>query len=159
MKPPVPFPSFLGPLTLSVLAGLFLAACQSTPTHYGAGGRSGGRVVEGVITSMNPTILRKNSGIGGFIGSSAGMIGGSMIGGDAAAHAAGAIGGLIVGTIAGNEAEKALSSKKAWELWIDGDNGQKYVMPVREPHPFVLDSRVKLVLGGHGHPVAIHPAP
>ncbi len=106
---------------------------------------------------MNPTILKKNSGgVGSFIGSSAGMIGGSMIGGDAAAHAAGALGGLLVGALAGNEAEKALSKKKGWELWIDGDDGRQYVMPVREPHPFEVNGRVKLVLNSYGQPASIH---
>lgn len=81
-----------------------------------------------------------------------------MIGGDAAAHAAGALGGLLVGAFAGNEAEKALSKKKGWEVWIDGDDGRKYVMPVRDPHPFQLDGRVKLVLNSYGQPMSIHPS-
>ncbi|MEM1296737.1 MAG: hypothetical protein AAGH89_15335 [Verrucomicrobiota bacterium] len=143
--------------SLGFLACL-LASCQTqSSSTYSSNGRAGGQVVEGSVTAMNPTVLKKKSGeVGSFIGSSAGMIGGSMIGGDAAAHAAGALGGLLVGALAGNEAEKALSKKKGWDLWIEGDDGRSYVMPVRDPHPFVLNGRVKLVLNSYGQPTSVH---
>ena len=114
-------------------------------------------MVMGKVTEMKPTVIqRSGSGIGEFIGTTAGAIGGGQIGGDSISNAAGAVGGAVLGAIVGQKTERTMARRKGWEVWIAGDDGKNYMIPVEEPAPFKVHSRVKLVISTQGQPISVH---
>ena len=77
----------------------------------------------GTIISVRKVIVQNDNGNGALLGTVAGGVAGSMIGGSDAAHILGAIGGAVVGGIAGNAAQEGLSSQEGYEYVVQLDNG------------------------------------
>ena len=76
-----------------------------------------------VVSVRQVTLSSENEGGGALVGAALGGVGGYAIGGDSTAHTLGAIGGALLGGIAGNAAQKGLSSQQAYEYVVKLDNG------------------------------------
>jgi len=75
------------------------------------------------VVSVRPIHVATQNGAGTAIGGIAGGIAGSQIGGGNTAHLLGAVGGAILGGMAGNAAQKGLTSQQGYEYIVRLDNG------------------------------------
>ena len=105
-----------------------LAACTSdiSSSHYSTGSvGSVAQVMGGTVVSVRQvSISSEDNNAGTLIGGALGGAGGSAIGGGDRAHIIGAIGGAVIGGIAGNAAQRGLSSQSGYEYIVRLDNGQ-----------------------------------
>lgn len=77
----------------------------------------------GTVVSVRQIQVASDSSAGTLIGGAAGGVAGSTIGGGDTAHILGAIGGAVLGGIAGNAAQKGLTSQGGYEYVVRLDNG------------------------------------
>lgn len=104
-----------------------IAACTSdiSTSHYSTGSvGSVSQTMGGTVVSVRRvTVSSEDEGGGALVGAALGGVGGYAIGGDSTAHTLGAIGGAVLGGIAGNAAQKGLSTQDAYEYVVRLDNG------------------------------------
>ena len=104
-----------------------IAACTSdiSSSHYSTGSvGTVAQVMSGTVVSVRQvSVSSEDNNAGTLIGGALGGIGGSTIGGGSTAHALGAVGGAVIGGIAGNAAQRGLSSQGGYEYIVRLDNG------------------------------------
>lgn len=114
-------------LTAAIAFVLPIAACTSdiSSSHYSTSSvGSVSQTMGGTVVSVRQvSVSSEDNNAGTLIGGALGGIGGSTIGGGSTAHALGAVGGAVIGGIAGNAAQRGLSSQYAYEYIIRLDNG------------------------------------
>ena len=112
---------------LTLLAATTLMGCQSNinSDHYSTN-QTGKVSTVSQCTVMNVRYVGVNSDTetGTLIGSIAGGVAGSTIGGGSTAHTLGAVGGALLGGFVGSAAEQGLSSQTGIEYVVKLDNGQ-----------------------------------
>jgi outer membrane lipoprotein SlyB len=110
-----------------ILSTAMLSACQSNinADHYSTNevGRVS-TVSQCTVMSVRYVGVNNDSGAGTLVGSVAGGIAGSTIGGGRTAHTLGAVGGALLGGMIGDATEQGLSSQTAIEYVLRLDNGQ-----------------------------------
>lgn len=113
--------------TAAMALVLPLAACTSdiSSSHYSAGSvGSVAQTMGGTVVSVRQiTVSSEDNNAGTLIGGAMGGVAGSQIGGGSTAHILGAVGGAVIGGIAGNAAQRGLSSQNGYEYVIRLDNG------------------------------------
>ena len=112
---------------LTLLTATTLMGCQSNinSDHYSTN-QTGKVSTVSQCTVMNVRYVGVNSDTdsGALIGSIAGGVAGSTIGGGSTAHTLGAVGGALLGGFVGSAAEQGLSSQTGIEYVVKLDNGQ-----------------------------------
>lgn len=148
-------------LLLVTVAALVMpiAACTSdiSSSHYATS--SVGRVnqtMSGTVISVRPiTVSSEDNNAGTLIGGALGGVAGSQIGGGDTAHILGAIGGAVVGGIAGNAAQRGLSSQTGYEYVIKLDNGN--MVTVTQGNDILLNPGQRCFVS-LGNPARVMPA-
>ena len=136
-----------------------IAACTSdiSSSHYSAG--SVGTVTQtiaGTVVSVRAiSVSSEDNNAGTLIGAGLGGVGGSAIGGGDRAHIIGAIGGAVLGGIAGNAAQKGLSSQQGYEYVIRLDNGN--MVTVAQGNDVLLNPGQRCFVS-LGNPARVMPA-
>ncbi len=112
---------------LSLFTATALMGCQSNinSDHYSTSqtGRVS-NVSQCTVLNVRYVGVNNDSGSGALIGTIAGGVAGSTIGGGSRAHTLGAVGGALLGGLVGAEAEQGLSSQTGIEYVVKLDNGQ-----------------------------------
>lgn len=145
--------------TTAVALILPLAACTSdiSSSHYSTS--SVGTVVQtmgGTVVSVRPiTVSSEDNNAGTLIGGAMGGVAGSQIGGGDTAHILGAVGGAVIGGIAGNAAQRGLSSQSGYEYVIRLDNGN--MVTVTQGTDILLNPGQRCYVS-LGHPARVVPA-
>lgn len=136
-----------------------MAACTSdiSTSHYSTSSvGSVSQVMGGTVVSVRRvTVSSEDEGGGALAGAALGGVGGYAIGGDSTAHALGAIGGAVLGGIAGNAAQKGLSSQQAYEYIVRLDNGS--MVTVVQGTDILLNPGQRCYVS-LGHPARVTPA-
>lgn len=136
-----------------------IAACTSdiSSSHYSTSSVGAvAQVVAGTVVSVRQiTVSSEDNNAGTLIGGALGGIGGSTIGGGSTAHALGAVGGAVIGGIAGNAAQRGLSSQQGYEYVVRLDNGN--MLTVTQGNDVLLNpgQRCYVTLGS---PARVMPA-
>lgn len=114
-------------LFLTLVATTALMGCQSNinSDHYSTSqtGRVS-NVSQCTVLNVRYVGVNSDTGSGTLVGSVAGGIAGSTIGGGSTAHTLGAVGGALLGGLVGSATEQGLSSQTAIEYVLKLDNGQ-----------------------------------
>lgn len=109
--------------------------------------------VTGTIVSIQPVQIEANdANMGTAVGGVAGGLAGAMLGGGNAKYATGA-GGVILGAIAGNQIDKATSTRDALRISVKLDNSKKTVSVVQlkdKRMSFWVGQSVQVLMGGNG---------
>lgn len=109
------------PLAVSGIAG---CASDINSNYYSTSSIGQVSQAQGcTVVSVRPIQVSTENGMGSAIGSIAGGIAGSQIGGGNTAHLLGAVGGAILGGFAGNAAQDGLTSQMGYEYVVRLDNG------------------------------------
>ena len=136
-----------------------LAACTSdiSSSHYYTD--SVGRVSQtmgGTVVSVRPVVVSsEDNNAGTLIGGALGGVAGSTIGGGDTAHILGAIGGAVIGGIAGDAAQRGLSSQTGYEYVIRLDNGN--MITVAQGNDILLNPGQRCYVS-LGNPARVMPA-
>ena len=136
-----------------------IAACTSdiSSSHYATG--SVGTVTQtmgGTVVSVRQVhVSSEDNNAGTLIGGALGGIGGSTIGGGSTAHALGAVGGAVIGGIAGNAAQRGLSSQMGYEYVIRLDNGN--MVTIAQGSDILLNPGQRCYVS-FGNPARVMPA-
>ncbi len=148
-------------LLLLATAALILpmAACTSdiSSSHYSTGSvGSVAQTMGGTVVSVRQiSVSSEDNNAGTLIGGALGGIGGSTIGGGSTAHALGAVGGAVLGGIAGNAAQRGLSSQQGYEYVIRLDNGN--MITVTQGNDILLNPGQRCYVS-LGSPARVMPA-
>jgi outer membrane lipoprotein SlyB len=114
-------------LFLTLFATSALMGCQSNinSDHYSTS-QTGlvSNVSQCTVLNVRYVGVNSDSGAGTLVGSIAGGIAGSTIGGGSTANTLGAVGGALLGGFVGSASEKGLSSQTGVEYILKLDNGQ-----------------------------------
>lgn len=105
---------------------LTVASCASDidSNYYSTGSVGQLSQAQGcTVVSVRPIKVATQNGMGTAIGGIAGGVAGSQIGGGNTAHLLGAVGGAILGGMAGDAAQKGLTSQQGYEYIVRLDNG------------------------------------
>lgn len=97
----------------------------------------------GTVLSIRPVVV-KDEGLGSMIGTIAGVVLGSFIGGGRAS-ALGTLGGGLAGAYVGSEAGKA----NAQELTVELDYGEEAVIVVKGENLYVEGDRIRIIKDGN----------
>jgi len=136
-----------------------ISACTTdiSSSHYYTD--SVGRVSQtmgGTVVSVRQIrVSSENNNAGTLIGGAVGGVAGSTIGGGDTAHILGALGGAVIGGIAGDAAQKGLSSQNGFEYVIRLDNGQ--MITVAQGNDILLNPGQRCYVS-LGHPARVMPA-
>ena len=107
-----------------VVAGLSGCASDINSNYYSTGSVGQLSQAQGcTVVSVRPIKVSTQNVAGTAIGSIAGGIAGSQIGGGSTAHLLGAVGGAILGGFAGDAAQQGLTSQQGYEYIVRLDNG------------------------------------
>lgn len=135
-------------IVASVLLVLMIFACSGTNSavdRSDIGIRSS--IETGTIISLEPIRVKgEDTGIGALAGAGLGAIGGSTVGGGLG-RAVGAVVGGTAGLVVGREAEKQVTSIKAYKFNIQLDNGQLIELIQTNELGLRSGDRVKLING------------
>lgn len=136
-----------------------IAACTSdiSSSHYSASSvGNAAQTMGGTVVSVRQVnVSSEDNNAGTLIGGALGGVGGSTIGGGNTAHVLGAIGGAVLGGIAGNAAQRGLSSQQAYEYVVKLDNGN--MVTVVQGTDILLNPGQRCFVS-LGHPARITPA-
>ena len=136
-----------------------IAACTSdiSTSHYSTSNvGSVSQTMGGTVVSVRQvSVSSEDNNAGTLIGGALGGIGGSSIGGGSTAHALGAVGGAVIGGIAGNAAQRGLSSQQAYEYVVRLDNGN--MVTIVQGTDILLNPGQRCFVS-LGHPARVTPA-
>ncbi len=111
----------------TLLTATFLMGCQSNinSDHYSTNqtGRVS-NVSQCTVLNVRYVGVNNDNSSGALIGTIAGGVAGSTIGGGSTANTLGAVGGALLGGLIGSSAEQGLSSQTGIEYIVKLDNGQ-----------------------------------
>ena len=138
-----------------VLLPIFLiqgCAQNITPDEYTASEiGSAHKVEKGVIVSLTPVTVHRESGTGALAGAAAGGAAGSMIGDNTPTNVMGAVGGAVVGGMVGSAAESKLYKAKAIEYVIQLQNNSYISVVEANPPLYKQGQHVLIILGPKAH--------
>ena len=136
-----------------------IAACTSdiSSSHYSTSSVGvAAQTMAGTVVSVRPIMVSSEDNNAGMLaGAALGGVGGSAIGGGSTAHTLGAVGGAIIGGIAGNAAQRGLSSQQGYEYVIKLDNGN--MVTVTQGNDILLNPGQRCYVS-LGHPARVTPA-
>ena len=137
--------------SFALAAAVSLAGCATQNDQRLAHARAVPAKVKQITYVAGPP----RRGPGGPIGSIAGGIAGSTIGGGAAEHFVGAIGGSLVGGWIGSSADRKSPRHYIQRLEVRTDSGTDYQLLLEKPSKLSVGARVFVMVEPNGSPVSL----
>ena len=110
-----------------ILSCVLFSGCQANinSDHYSTSATGKvSTVSQCTVLNVRYVGVNSDTGAGTLVGSVAGGIAGSTIGGGSTAHTLGAVGGALLGGLVGSATEQGMSSQTGIEYVVKLDNGQ-----------------------------------
>lgn len=146
---------YIGTVLLAIMVSpLLLTSCQTTSqgsrTFTTSQAQTAMRAFYGTILHVAEVQIQHNeTGLGAVAGGVLGGIVGSTIGGGRGSTLATA-GGAVAGAAAGSAVERARGTRPAWELEVQLESGEVFVIVQEQDDIFAVGDHVRVIEGRDG---------